>query len=367
MKKYLLVTTVMVLFIISCRPEPQSSAEKITTIGIINPTVGSLRGFKSMVEKGVINIPGLRLLAVCFDAAERDFDSVEAYIKSSDNPLFAIKRVAGQIHPDSIFTTHHLSREFREIFNQTDGLFFLGGADFPPFSYGQKTSLMTGIYTPNRHYFELSLLYHLTGGFQDSNFVPFLEENPDYAVIGFCLGMQSMNVASGGTMFQDISTEVYGLSYVEDVLAREVNQRHKNYWQNLSQDRDMIWANFHQIVPVEDHSFFSDAIWQANSSPFVYSSHHQAARDIGKNFAIIATSMDGKIPEIIAHTVYPNVIGVQFHPEVADLYNENGPKLKWYPTDPNPVSYYTFLSQNSSLPFHLEYWKKISELFTRAQ
>jgi hypothetical protein len=55
---------------------------------------------------------------------------------------------------------------------------------------------------PHRHYLELSFLFHLLGGFQDESFLPLLEERPEYPVLGICLGMQSMNVATGGDMIR---------------------------------------------------------------------------------------------------------------------------------------------------------------------
>ena len=51
-----------------------------------------------------------------------------------------------------------------------------------------------------RHLFEAPFLFHLTGGTRNSAFSPFLEEKSEYVVIGFCLGIQTMNVAAGGTL-----------------------------------------------------------------------------------------------------------------------------------------------------------------------
>ena len=120
-------------------------------------------------------------------------------------------------------------------------------------------------------------------------------------------------------------------SRVEDVLKLEPNQRHKNYWQN-------------------------------NPTPVVYSSHHQAVKNTGLNIEIIATSMDEKVPEIIAHKIYKKVFGVQFHPQVSSLYHVNGSELKWFPDDSLRQTYYTHLQNSNSLHFHMKLWKKIGKL-----
>jgi putative glutamine amidotransferase len=350
-------------FLFSCRPQADKKAEDRITIGIVNPSVGDLRGFKRLVNNEVMNIPDLVLLTICFNNAERNFNAVEDYIGAGNNDLFHLERIDCDLQRDEIFQDNTLSDEFRKIFQKTDGIFFLGGDDIPPEIYGKKTSLLTNISTPSRHEFEISFLFHLLGGSQNEDYIPLLEENSDYIVIGFCLGMQSMNVASGGTMYQDIPAELYGLEFVEDVLALDSDQQHDNYWQNLVPDDQMISANFHQIKPVKYHSFFSESFWEQNPKPLVYSSHHQAVRNPGLNLEIVATSMDEKVVEIIVNTKYKNVFGVQFHPETSSLYIEDMYKYLWQPSDTLGTSYYDFLKENESLSFHLTFWEKVGKLF----
>jgi putative glutamine amidotransferase len=357
------ISLIFILLFSSCARQEQRSAEAVTTIGIINPNVQTLEAFRSFLQSGVLKIPDVSFLAICYDQAERDIHSLESYIQTQNDPLYRLKILSGELFLQSVFQKNALSEQFHEIFSQTDGLFFLGGADIPPLIYEQKTSLLSAITTPKRHLFELSLLFHLLGGYQDSTKIPLLEEKPDYKIIGFCLGMQTLNVATGGSMYQDIPSDIYDLQYVEDVLALEVNQRHRNYWQDLDPREDMIWANFHQIRSVKYNTFFDQALWSPQELPFVYSSHHQAVRQPGKNLDILATSTDGKIVEIIAHKIYKNVLGVQFHPEVVALYQSDGQKLKWFPDDSQPRSYFEFLTQTKSLEFHKKFWEKVSHLY----
>jgi putative glutamine amidotransferase len=360
---YVFVFLVVTLYTFGCERPKEKDDGRVISIGIINPGVGSLRGFADLVENQVLKIDDLQFVAICYEKAERDYSRVKNFIESRNDQLFRFQLIKGELKLEDLFKKNILSSQFREIFNSTDGLFFLGGADFPPFAYNEKTSLLTNVITPYRHYIELSLLFHLLGGQQDSSFVPLLREKENYVIIGFCLGMQSLNVATGGSMYQDIPFELYNKEYIEDVLKMDPDQQHQNYWQNLIPDNQMIWAIFHRIKPVRSHQIFNDQLWENNRTPHVYSSHHQAVKETGLNIKIIATSLDEKVPEIIIHEKYKNVFGVQFHPEVSSLYHENGLKLKHFPADTLPENYYTFLQSKNSLSFHFNLWKKVGNLF----
>jgi putative glutamine amidotransferase len=65
-------------------------------------------------------------------------------------------------------------------------------------------------------------------------------------VTGFCLGLQSMNVAAGGTLWQDIPAQVYK-SYAPETHVRiDRNNLHRNYWQNIRDDADLMGINMHR-------------------------------------------------------------------------------------------------------------------------
>ncbi len=347
----------------SCKVEKKVTSEDHTLIAIVNPHVGSLVKFKSLIDNGILDIPNAQYLAVCYDQVERNIVAVENFINEQSNDLFRLEILSGALPHTDLFMENSLSKQFLKIFQKTEGIFFLGGADIPPTIYDQKTNLLSSITTPKRHLFELSFLFHLLGGSQDTSFNALLEMNKTYKVVGFCLGMQTMNVATGGTMHQDIPSNIYNLNYVEDVLAMDNNQRHLNYWQRLAPEDDMIWSNFHQIKSIKSHHFFNEDLWSGNSNPFVYSSHHQAVQSVGNNLDIIATSMDGKVVEIIIHNKYENVFGVQFHPEVSSLYLSDQKQYKWTPDDLVPKSYYEFLVKSNSLSFHKKFWQKVSSLY----
>jgi putative glutamine amidotransferase len=74
------------------------------------------------------------------------------------------------------------------------------------------------------------------GGYGNEDFEPFLKEKPKYLVTGFCLGMQTMNVATGGTLIQDIPAEIYGATTSEKTLEIGRANLHRNYWQEVVDD-----------------------------------------------------------------------------------------------------------------------------------
>jgi putative glutamine amidotransferase len=206
--------------------------------------------------------------------------------------------------------------------------------------------------------FELSLLFHLIGGYQNEAFVPFLKEKPAYFVTGFCLGLQSMNVAAGGTLNQDIPAQIYKKTNPEEIVKLQRDQLHRNNWKEISKDSLLMEVNFHPIRFTTQPFFLQRVKAGKNDTPVVLSSHHQSIDKPGKDFEITSTSTDGLVIEGIQHRLYPNVFAVQFHPEVQALYSEQK-KLKFSPSD-TPKSFFEILSRQDR-KFHLKYWKAISK------
>ncbi len=149
--------------------------------------------------------------------------------------------------------------------------------------------------------------------------------------------MQTMNVATGGTLIQDIPAEVYGAETPEEILSTGRTNLHRNYWQEISDDTLLMGINLHTIQ-FSDNPFFGEVVnVPRNWEPRVYSSHHQAAEKIGKGLEVTAVSPDGKIVEGLVHKQFPNVFAVQFHPEVPGLYEDLYVR-KFHPED-KPMSY----------------------------
>jgi putative glutamine amidotransferase len=166
----------------------------------------------------------------------------------------------------------------RNLYERLDGLFIAGGGDLNPETYGCVPHPKTSGIDPLRDEAELRLLHWA------------LDDN--LPILGVCRGAQTLNVAAGGTLLQDISDE----------LPQAI--RHQYF---PEKQRDYV---AHEIE-VTAHSHLARIIGQ---NARVNSFHHQAVRQVAPNFRAVAYAPDGVI-EAIEHTDREFVIGVQWHPE----------------------------------------------------
>lgn len=160
-----------------------------------------------------------------------------------------------------------------------DGLVLIGGDDIPPEAYGEQPHKTVVPLEKHRYDFERKLIARwLAGG---------------KPLLGVCLGMQFTNVVAGGTMVQDIPSEI----------GTKVN--HKGYHR----------------VHIEPGSLLARLLHSQEAS--VLSSHHQAVDDLGKNLRVIARSDDG-VTEALERTDGKFGLFVQWHPEaMSDLAHRN--------------------------------------------
>lgn len=172
-----------------------------------------------------------------------------------------------------------------DILARLDGLIFSGGGDVDPAHWGEVPHPNLGKVDIRRDQFEMALLHAAL--------------RQDLPVLGICRGIQLMNVALGGDLWQDIPSQV------------QENIGH--YQQNSRQD------SFHH-VRVEPDSRLTSILWK-NSAEHdqtfrlpVNSFHHQAARHIGSIVTPIAWTDDGLIEALIIPDAR-FALGVQWHPE----------------------------------------------------
>lgn len=363
-KGFLIVITLTIFSIfIQCSPQERVTAEAKINIVLVNPSSWSLNSFLYLVNEKIVDIDDVRWWVV-YDSKSRDrYNGGQSLLDNCPALNIQLQILPEELKGEQLFQENELTDDFRKIYRESDGMLFFGGGDIPPVSYREKTRLLTGIDTPHRHFFELSLMFHLLGGYQNENMVPFLEERPKYVVYGFCLGMQTMNVATGGTMIQDIPSEVYNLDYIEDILELDPNQLHQNYWGKLYAEDGLSGNHFHQIKLLPDRFFVTQFNMERDFHPLVHSYHHQALEKMGKNFMVVATSMDGKIVEAIHHNTFANVLGVQFHPENYQLFKASEKSYKYSPADTANRSAYKILEEHQSLDFHNSFWRYFSNLF----
>ncbi len=366
MKKLLLLTVIILSVQINgIYAQKDNKANDKNRVILVNPGVFYLKSLAYLTDNKIIEINNLEYQAVFYTKNEISYDEAEKYINETGISYITLKKVDGNLTENDLYQENSCTKSFIELFENSDGIIFLGGWDLPAGTFEQKTSLLAAIRTPHRHYFELSFLYHLLGRENNKDFKPLLEKNPNYVVYGICLGMQSMNVATGGDMYQDIPSEIYGLEYVEDVLALDKNKIHRSYWRNIDTDSDLDNHSFHQIKFVDKQFFTNNYKLDKNYEPYVCSSHHQAVKSIGKGFDVAATSMDGKVVEAIYHNKYKNVLGVQFHPEFFYLHDPESQKFKMKSGDTELMTEHEMLKKLGSYPFHLKYWEYFSNLYNK--
>ena len=328
-----------------------------TYVLLAHPTVQNIETIDFLLDNKILQLKDVEFIGVYPANESYDYSESIALISQPGMSRFHLQEVDAKKDTASIYGTIEWTKTFKNLFDHSVGMFFFGGPDIQPELYGHE-NLYAEVKDPNRHSFELSFLFHLLGGKQNNSFIPFLTEKPGYFVTGFCLGLQSMNVATGGTLTQDIPVQTYKKTNAEEILKLKKEQLHRNYWPEVSNDTMLMGINFHPIQ-FTAHPFFPVKV-KVNEAltPLVVSSHHQSISDLGKDLIVTATSMDGKVIEGIQHRLYPNVFAVQFHPEVPDLYKQDE-KLKFTPTD-TPKCFSEIISE-SDREFHLKYWKAISK------
>lgn len=204
------------------------------------------------------------------------FPNVENGEKSSvqNTYVYAIKNSGGT----ALMLPYTKSSEDIERFVELcDGFLFTGGVDVEPIRYGEEKSPFCGECAPMRD--EIELL-----GFS----VALGSGKP---ILAICRGCQLINVALGGTLYQDIESE-----YKTDV-------RHR-----LS---DGNYSHAHSVKLIQDsplHGIIGEDFMTVNSM------HHQAVKRLGDGLFAEAVSHDG-IVEAIYMKNRSFLHGVQWHPE----------------------------------------------------
>ncbi|WP_423127366.1 gamma-glutamyl-gamma-aminobutyrate hydrolase family protein [Gaoshiqia sp. Z1-71] len=323
-----------------------------------NPTVSNIEKIKYLVDNHLLFVGETEFIGIYFYAEKYDYSQSIRYIRDNNLEKFHLQRLTGTLSKDNIFEPNDFTNNFDIMFSQTKGVFLFGGPDIQPDIYGEEKTYSV-ITDPDRHLFEVSFAFHLLGSNKNPNFTPFLERNPKFFVIGFCLGMQTMNVATGGTLIQDIPAELYNATNPQSTVQIDPDNMHRNYWQEIFDNPQLMAVSFHPLRLEIGGFFMKDLKWKSNISPPVLSSHHQAVENLSDCWEVTARSMDGKVIEGFRHKKYPNVIGVQFHPEIPELFSP-GPQYRFSPRD-NMQSYYERIGKDG-LKFHKQFWKRISKM-----
>jgi len=345
------------IFIIAWLSVFPISSDTIKII-FLHPTVHNIKTFIFLKQNNLINIDNVKFLGVYYDKEKYDYSQSIDFLRDTSVDYISLYKVSDNIEQKDIFKTNKLTVIFDSLFSVTNGIVFMGGPDLQPAIYNSKTKLLTDITDPYRHYFELSFMYHLLGN-NKSAYKPLLLRNNKYVVWAICLGMQTMNVATGGTLVQDIPSEIYGVQYFEDLTANP-DIMHKNYFTKLMPNDSIFGGILHKIKATKsDNRIYT--LLNINKQPYILSWHHQAVKKLGDNLEIIFTSTDTKIIEGIAHKKFKNVYGFQFHPEYTNLYRDDV-LFKEFPYS-KAKSLKTLLVERKSFKFHKDLWTYFSNLY----
>lgn len=171
-------------------------------------------------------------------------------------------------------------KELRDIdryLDLVDGLIFTGGEDVSSLFYGEEPIKEVDTICLARDKMELELFKK---AYERS--IP---------ILGICRGLQLINIALGGTLYQDINVQLP--NSLGHMCSHNINQ------------------GYHNINIAEDSLMFD--IFNVEKLP-VNSQHHQSIKKIGGNLKITSISSDG-IVESIESINDKFVLGVQFHPE----------------------------------------------------
>jgi putative glutamine amidotransferase len=181
----------------------------------------------------------------------------------------------------------------RAVYDRLDGLLLAGGVDMDPATFGEDPHPALGRTDRARDAVELRLARWAIA-----------DRKP---VLGLCRGHQVLNVALGGTLWQDI--------------AAQVPQAIKHdYFPTAGYARDFL---AHEISVVEG-SRLAAAFDSAQVS--VNSMHHQAVKALAPGLQVSARSSDGLVEALESGTDH-FLVGVQWHPEVFERSDERTRRL----------------------------------------
>ncbi|MBQ0140698.1 MAG: gamma-glutamyl-gamma-aminobutyrate hydrolase family protein [Kurthia sp.] len=171
-----------------------------------------------------------------------------------------------------------------------DGIIFSGGEDIVPKFYGQLANEKLGTTYEARDEAEIYMLQAA------------MKKNK--VILGICRGIQLINVALGGTLIQDIPSE----------LETKVKHMQGNPRAKTSHD-----------IRIDQTSLLFATLGEEQLA--VNSLHHQSINQLGDGLKVTAYSVEDNIIEAIEHETYKKLLAVQWHPESLAYTHENMQRL----------------------------------------
>lgn len=162
-----------------------------------------------------------------------------------------------------------------------DGLFLTGGEDIAPEYFGETDTVGNLTVNAARDAVELAAIK--------------TADELGMPILGVCRGLQVLNVARGGTLYQDLDQQM----------------PHKP--RDHSRGPDGFYVQTHEVEVSGNcrlDSVLARARFQAATS------HHQAIKEIGEGLKVVARSPEDGVIEAVEEPGDRFVVGVQWHPEV---------------------------------------------------
>lgn len=167
-----------------------------------------------------------------------------------------------------------------------DGLILTGGEDVHPHYYNEEPIEGLGEVNEVRDFYDLTLIR--------------LAAEERMPLFGICRGEQLINVAFGGSLYQDIPSQYEDITVIH---AQDVSSKYPTHYVTLLPGSMISTVTGQTELVTNTH-------------------HHQAVKDVAPGFKVTAWACDS-IPEAIESTEGLPIWGVQFHPEGLTINNDS--------------------------------------------
>lgn len=171
-----------------------------------------------------------------------------------------------------------LEQDVDQLIEMFDGLLLSGGNDINPMLFNEEPHEYLGVVSPSRDSSELELARRML--------------KTGKPILGICRGLQVLNVAVGGTLYQDLYKQ--NDSPILQHIQKAPNTHCSHY---VQLDKGSLLESIAGSERIQVNSY-----------------HHQSLKEVPSDFKVTAVASDG-IVEAIESTDEQFVLGVQWHPE----------------------------------------------------